>query len=77
MKTFSFSAIFLLVLFITAGNESKMANAIGSCDAVGHGGGCQINECFNGCRTKYGKNAHGFCYTINTPNDTCVCRYLC
>ena len=43
------------------GNESKMASAIGNCDVVGHGGGCEINECFNGCRMKYGEGAHGFC----------------
>ncbi|OMO63011.1 S locus-related glycoprotein 1 binding pollen coat [Corchorus capsularis] len=54
-----------------------MANAIGSCDAEGHGGGCEINECFNFCRTKFGQDAHGFCYTINSPDDTCICRYPC
>ncbi|OMO88578.1 S locus-related glycoprotein 1 binding pollen coat [Corchorus olitorius] len=77
MKTLSFSAIFLLVLFISAGNESMTVNAIGSCTVVGHGGGCEINECFNSCRAKHGQTAHGFCYTITTIDDTCVCRYPC
>ncbi|EOY05192.1 hypothetical protein QUC31_016886 [Theobroma cacao] len=77
MKSLSFSAIVLLVLFLSAGNESRMANAIGSCDVLGHGGGCAIDECFNSCRMKYGQDAHGFCYTINAPNDTCICRHPC
>ncbi|XVF84600.1 hypothetical protein PTKIN_Ptkin17bG0050400 [Pterospermum kingtungense] len=78
MKSLSYSAIFLLLLLINAGNESKMmANAIGSCTVEGHGGGCEINECFNGCRVKFGQDAHGFCFTINTPHDTCVCRHPC
>ncbi|KAK8682367.1 hypothetical protein V6N13_054756 [Hibiscus sabdariffa] len=77
MKTFSFSVIFFIVLFIAVGYEPMVANAIGSCTVTGHGGGCEINECFNGCRAKFGQNAHGFCYTIDTPNDTCICRYPC
>ncbi|KAK8548434.1 hypothetical protein V6N13_054758 [Hibiscus sabdariffa] len=77
MKTLPFSAILLIVLFITAGNESIMANAIGSCTVLGHGGGCEINECFKGCRAKFGQNSHGFCYAIKSPDDTCMCRYPC
>ncbi|KAB2092360.1 hypothetical protein ERO13_A02G020405v2 [Gossypium hirsutum] len=77
MKTLPFSAILLVLLFISAGTELKMANAIGSCDVFGHSGGCEINECFNGCRAKLGQDAHGFCYTIKTPNDTCMCRHPC
>ncbi|XP_039001931.1 putative defensin-like protein 170 [Hibiscus syriacus] len=77
METLPFSAVILIVLFIAAGNESKMADAIGSCDVLGHGGGCEINECFNGCRAKFGQDAHGFCFTINTSDDTCICRHPC
>ncbi|KAL4309068.1 hypothetical protein GQ457_01G033420 [Hibiscus cannabinus] len=77
MKTLSFSAIFLIILFISAGRESKMVNAVGSCDVFGHGGGCEVIECFNGCRLKFGVDAHGFCFTVTSPNDTCMCRYPC
>ena len=47
--------------YLDTGNESKIANAIGNYDVVGQRGGCEINECFNGFRTKYGEGAHGFC----------------
>ena len=54
-----------------------MAIEIGSCDVFAYDGGCETNKCFGDCRNQYGEPAHGYCYTIKTPNDTCMCRHPC
>ncbi|WCJ28768.1 hypothetical protein M5689_010444 [Euphorbia peplus] len=66
--------VLVVALLITSGE------AIGNCDEVMHGGGCEVAECHAGCQAKYGTTAHGFCYTLDhppAPENACICRFPC
>ncbi|KAG6756659.1 hypothetical protein POTOM_040094 [Populus tomentosa] len=42
------------------------------------GGGCNDSQCHAACVQKRpAEGAHGFCLTIENPNDSCICRYPC
>lgn len=62
---------------MSADNEVKMANAIGSCVDGIYGGGCMVKVCDTHCKARHGETAHGFCYASKISNDTCMCRFPC
>jgi hypothetical protein len=37
-----------------------LANAAAQCEKPLHGGGCQKDECNNGCVAKYGAGSYGY-----------------
>ncbi|KAL9383069.1 hypothetical protein Peur_023392 [Populus x canadensis] len=42
------------------------------------GGGCNDSQCHAACvRKRPAEGAHGFCLTIENPNNSCICRYPC
>lgn len=48
------------------------------CDEKLWGGGCNDSQCHAACVQKRpAEGAHGFCLTIENPNDSCICRYPC
>ena len=38
---------------------------------------CEAEACDEECKSKSGVDAHGFCFTVTYPNDTCQYRYPC
>ncbi|GKU97981.1 hypothetical protein SLEP1_g11043 [Rubroshorea leprosula] len=89
LQAFSSSVIWVSVLLPPAGvhaaitdewhvcSEFSVMNAAAQCEKKLQGGGCQKDECNNGCKKAYGPKAYGYCFFYQKPDDTCVCRFPC
>ena len=66
-----------VIFSLNAGSDLIMtAQAKGECDRILIKS-CNTKICDTNCKSEYGVNTIGFCYTDRNPNDTCVCRYPC